>query len=94
MTGRPARAPQLRLQEPVFGTCSESMLGHQATVWAWALPTLQIQALRPADAADGVDCTGYDLNGQPGPNGRSDTEFRHPIAFLQEPMMNLKRRAN
>ena len=34
------------------------------------------------------------LNGQPGPNGRSDTEFRHPIAFLQEPMLNLKRRAN
>ena len=41
-----------------------------------------------------VEAVVQSLNGQPGPNGRSDTEFRHPIAFLQEPMLNLKRRAN
>jgi hypothetical protein len=41
-----------------------------------------------------VEAAEQSLNGQPGPNGRSDTEFRHPIAFLQEPMMNLKKRAN
>ena len=40
-----------------------------------------------------VEAVVQSLNGQPGPNGRSDMEFRQPLAFLQEPMLNLKKKA-
>ena len=73
-TRRPARAPQLRLQERVLVLLGPPVMAKVVVVV--------------------VEAVVQSLNGQPGPNGRSDTEFRHPIAFLQEPMMNLKRRAN
>ena len=37
-----------------------------------------------------VEAVVQSLNGQPGPNGRSNTVYHQPIAFLQEPMLNLK----
>ena len=82
-TRRTARAPQPRLQECVLEThcCPLTGLTNQEGPWnseaAVVVAEAEVQS----------------LNGQPGPNGRSDTEFRHPIAVLQEPMLNLKKKA-
>ena len=81
-TRRTARAPQPRLQERVLETHWSPLPGltNQEGLWNSEAAVVVAEAVVQS------------LNGQPGPNGRSDMEFRQPIAFLQESMLNLKKK--